>query len=100
MPFNFIHLRAWTLAILTFSFFMPTASAVIRDGGVDPANLGKGDWIYYMSSARAQLGGNISSVSNNASLFAFQKSQGIRYIIVKAGTGSTNFPSASSPQFT
>ena len=23
----------------------------IRDGGIDPANLGKGDWIYFISAA-------------------------------------------------
>ena len=77
-----------------------TALGVIRDGGIDPANLGKGDWVYYLSDCYSGMGGNIPSVTNRASFMAFEKSQGVRYIIVKAGTGSTNFPSAASPQFT
>jgi hypothetical protein len=47
---------------------------VIRDGGIDPANLGKGDWIYYTSMATNKLGGNVSSVTNENSLMLFYKS--------------------------
>ncbi|MEO7677635.1 MAG: hypothetical protein ABIV39_12810 [Verrucomicrobiota bacterium] len=97
---NMLSCRIAFTALLVVRGFTQPVSGVIRDGGIDPANLGKGDWIYYMSAARAQLGGNVASVSSDASLFAFEKSQGIRYVIVKAGTGSTNFPSAGSPQFT
>ncbi|MDB6024965.1 MAG: hypothetical protein JWM68_1188 [Verrucomicrobiales bacterium] len=89
---------------MTFSAALLLAGnsfATIFDGGVDSANLGKGDWIYFMSAATNQLGGNVPSVTNIASFMAFEKSQGINYIIVKAGTGSTNFNGdGSSPQFT
>ena len=77
-----------------------TARAVILDGGIDPANLGKGDWIYFMSDATNQLGRNVTTVTNIPSFMAYEKSQGINYIIVKAGTGSTNFNGGgTSPQF-
>ena len=75
--------------------------AAIFDGGVDSENLGKGDWIYYVSDATNQLGGNVPSVTNIPSFMAYEKSVGINYIIVKAGTGSTNFNGGgTSPQFT
>lgn len=77
------------------------ARAVIRDGGIDPANLGKGDWIYYMSMATNQLGGNVASVTNEHSLMRWYTNQGIRYIIVKAATSDYLFNgSYSKPQFT
>lgn len=76
------------------------ASAVIRDGGIDPANLGKGDWIYFMSAATNKLGGNVASVTNETSLMLFYKSQGIRYIIIKAATSDVLFNgSYAVPQF-
>src|SRR5882762_8203872 len=74
--------------------------AQIRDGGIDPSNLGKGDWIYSMTDATNKLGGHITSVTNETSLMLFYKSQGIRYMIVKAATGplcsmgATAFPSS------
>ena len=78
-----------------------SASAQIRDGGIDPANLGKGEWLYYMSSATNQLGGYVSSVTDENSLMLYLKSQGTRYVIVKAATSDQLFNgSYSSPQFT
>lgn len=79
----------------------PLFGQVIRDGGIDPANLGKGDWIYFMSAATNKLGGNVSSVTNEASLMQYYKSQGIRYIIIKAATSASLFKgSYATPQFT
>ncbi len=76
------------------------SSAQIRDGGIDPYNLGKGDWIYFMSDATNRLGGNVASVTNENSLMLWYKSQGIRYCIVKAATSDFLFNGAySSPQF-
>src|SRR5512141_2788163 len=73
----------------------------IRDGAIDPWNLGKGEWLYYMSSATNRLGGNAASVTNENSLMLFLKSQGIRYVIVKAATSDQLFNgSYSFPQFT
>lgn len=95
--------RAAGLFALLFAqlLFNNSALAVIRDGGVDPSNLGKGDWIYFMSDATNKLGGNVASVTNENSLMLYYKSQGIRYIIVKAATSSNLFNGTySSPQFT
>jgi hypothetical protein len=89
-------LRLFSACILLSLF--PQARAL--DFGVDPNNLRKGDWIYFLSDATNKLGGNVLSVTNAASLFAYEKSQGMDYIVIKAGTGSTNFPSAGNPQFT
>ena len=33
-----------------------TVRAQIRDGGINPANLGNGDWIYFLSAATNKLG--------------------------------------------
>jgi Fibronectin type III domain len=77
------------------------AVGVIRDGGIDPANLGKGDWVYSMTDATNKLGNHISSVTNENSLMLYYKSQGIRYMIVKAGTGTNLFNGCYAfPQFT
>jgi len=78
-----------------------TTQAQMRDGGIDPWNLGKGDWIYSLSDATNKLGGNIPGVTNENSLMLFYKSQAIRYIIVKAGTSDALFNGGSNrPQFT
>ena len=88
------------LAAIAGLTLTPNASGKIFDGGVDSANLGKGDWIYYVSQATNKLGGNVTSVTNIPSLMSYYASQGVDYIIVKAGTGSTNFNGGgSSPQF-
>src|SRR5205807_7361941 len=58
------------------------------------------DWVYFLSDATNHLGGNVSSVTSVATLMSYEKSQGMSYIVIKAGEGSTNFPSAGSPQFT
>lgn len=76
------------------------ASAQVRDGGIDPWNLGKGDWIYYVSMATNKLGGNVPAVTNLPSLMAWYTNAGVQYLIVKAGTGSTNFNGGgTTPQF-
>ena len=87
----------------TVVLFITTCAAlgVIRDGGIDPANLGKGSWIYFMSAATNKLGGNVNNVTNEASLMTYYKSQGIRYVIVKAATSGNLFNgSYATPQFT
>ncbi len=50
----------------------------IRDGGIDPWNLGKGDWVYSISDATNKVGGRYNSVTNENSLMLFYKQQGIR----------------------
>ena len=89
------------LAVALACNLIPSAQAVIRDGGIDPSNLGKGDWIYQMNQAVAQCNGNVPSVTDVPSLMIYLKNQGVRYIIVKAGTGADLFSTTGfSPQFT
>jgi Purple acid Phosphatase, N-terminal domain/Fibronectin type III domain len=88
------------LILLVFSSsIFTTIQAQALDNGIDPANLGKGDWIYFLSSATNKLGGNVPSVTSVATLMSYEKSQGMSYIVVKAGDAGTEFP-ASNPQFT
>lgn len=87
------------LVVLTIILTRP-AVAQIRDGGIDPWNLGKGDWIYSIADATNKLGGHVASVTNENSLTLFYKSQGVRYMVVKAGTGATLFNGCYGfPQF-
>ena len=89
----------FVLALAGFTASADGQSFPIRDGGINPANLGKGDWIYFVSAATNKLGGAAPSVVNIPTLMSYYKSKGLQYIIVKAGTGSTNFNgSGGSPQ--
>jgi hypothetical protein len=98
--------RAQSLALLVTGLCLGAqlaiapAHAQIRDGGIDPRNLGKGDWIYILANAVNHLGGPVSGVTNLASLMAYEKNQGLQYIIIKAGDGGTRFPTDANPQFT
>jgi hypothetical protein len=92
-PFAQLKLLAVLLAMLAPA---NPARAVIRDGGIDPANLGKGVWIYYVRDATNRLGGHVSSVTNADSLMQFFKSAGLRYCIVKMGTSDKFFPGPAS----
>ena len=89
-------------AALCFSFLItsPQVSARILDGGVDPENLGKGDWIWSVSISISKLNNQVPGVTDIPSLMSWEKNQGMSFVIVKAGTGSTNYPSQASPQFT
>ncbi len=80
--------------------YAPRAAAVIRDGGIDPANAGRGTWIYILPTATAGLGGNVSTVSNLTSLMIYLKNQGLQYVILKAAQADTVFTAGGNPQFT
>ena len=81
--------------------FVFCAQAQVRDGGIDPNNLGKGVWIYSLMDATNKLGGHISSVTNLNSLMQFYRSVGIRYCLVKAGTSDQLFADCyAGAQFT
>jgi hypothetical protein len=80
------------MAVAFCAALVPTSKAL--DNGIDPANLQKGDWIYVLSTATNKLGGNVASVTNLASLMSYEKSQGMYFMVVKSGEGSTNFPTA------
>ena len=92
--------RPIKLGVLAF-FLAVSCLAQIRDGGIDPWNLGKGDWIYAIQDATNKVGGHVNSVTNENSLMLYYKSQGIRYMIVKAATGASLFNACYGfPQFT
>ena len=95
-------------ALLVLFFTLIAGSsvrAVIRDGGIDPANLGQGGWLYLLHNATNHLSpNNISAVTNENSMFQYLKGQGLRYVIVKAGTSDQLYTdttyTATSPVFT
>ncbi len=86
---------------LGFVLLYPWSSgAVIRDGGIDPSNMGRGTWIYILPNAINNLGvGGISSVTNINSLMIYMKNQGLQYVGIKAAQADTVYPSGN-PQFT
>ena len=87
-------------ALAVFLTFQTQTPAQMRDGGIDPKNLGKGDWIYVLPSAIAQMSGNVPAVTNLSSMMAFLKNQGLKYVIIKAATSDYLYPSNNDPQFT
>jgi hypothetical protein len=88
-----------TVAILLAA--VASVRGQVRDSGIDPSNLGKGEWVYSISDATNKVGGRYPSVTNENSLMLFYQSQGIRYFVVKAGTGSSLFNGCYGfPQFT
>lgn len=102
MSFPRLIRRRWLLlaGMVPLFLLVMSAHAVIRDGGVDPSNLGKGDWVWFMSDTTNKLGGNVASVTNETSLMLYYKSQGIRYMIVKAATNDKLFNGTYGfPQF-
>ncbi len=72
------------------------ARAQVRDGGIDPKNLGKGVWIYYIGDATNKVGGHVGSVTNVNSLMQYFRSAGMRYCMVKMGTSDRFFPGPAS----
>ena len=80
---------------------------MVFDGAVDPANLGKGDWIYILSEATnhladpgASFAASEPSVTNVQSLMDYEASLGMQWVTVKASSGSAKYPSDTAPQFT
>lgn len=86
-------------SVLATMFAPSPASATVMDNGVDPENLGTGQWIYFMEQATNRLGGNVEGVTDIPSLMRFYKKSGVDFIIVKSGTGAQVFPENNS-QFT
>ena len=91
-----VALRLLALTLL-LNATAPRLSAQIRDGGINPKNLGKGEWIYILPNAINQMGGHVPGVTNLASLMAYQKNLGCEYVIIKAGDSGNKFPSRAQP---
>lgn len=85
--------RSLTGLVLIWLLAAGNLQAVILDGGIDAAHLGKGDWIYILSDATTQHGGT-------AGLMSYEKSQGMNYLIIKSGESNVYFPNNGAPQFT
>jgi hypothetical protein len=94
------------------SFFLMAALCLeagpMRDHGIDPNNLGKGDWISYFQYATNQFRDPnsppdiipITSVVDIPTALAHEKNLGMDYVIVKAGTGASHFMLGRERQFT
>ena len=84
-----------------------SARAEMFDGGVNSANLGKGEWIYVLANAVNHLADSscstcrVPEVTDVSSLMAYFKTNlSLQYVVVKAGDGGTPYPASSNPQFT
>ena len=66
-----------------------TSSSALLTVTVDPGNIGKGDWIYFLSDATNHLGQNVTNVTDVASLMNYERLQGMQFLIVKCGDGGT-----------
>ena len=64
-------------------------SLTLLDNGVDPANLGKGDWIWQLPTCTNQLGGYIPAVTDLQSLISWETNHGMQWITVKCGDGGS-----------
>jgi hypothetical protein len=65
--------------------FSARAQTHLLDNGIDPANLGKGDWIWEMPECETSLGladGDVQGVID------FEKNAGMQWITVKCGDGT------------
>ena len=81
--------------------------AEMVDGGVNSANLGKGEWVYVLANALNNLGDSgypsckVASGTDIPSLMAYFKTNlALQYVVVKAGDGGTPYPSLNNQQFT
>jgi hypothetical protein len=82
------------IALLIFGFSKALlVQAQVLPNGVNPSNLGKGDWIWVMSEAESRLG-----VTNTQAIIDYEKGLGMQWIAVKCGDG-TNAPPVYWTQF-
>jgi hypothetical protein len=70
------------MCLLAILFGITRPAWAMLDNGVEPENLGKGDWIWVVANAEANVGA--SSVQG---LVNFEKSKGMRFVIVKGADG-------------
>ncbi len=81
----------WLVTLVAMVAMAGRSQAQIRDGGIDPKNLGKGVWVFSMKDATNKVGGHISSVTNINSLMQYYRSVGLRYCIIKSATSDVLF---------
>jgi hypothetical protein len=81
------HSAETTNVISADSFQLPKSPGPqpmgLLDNGIDPTNLGKGDWIWQMPQTETHLG-----VSTVQGVIDYEKSLGMQWITVKCGDGT------------
>ncbi len=97
-----IALKVGRTGVVALLLWITTGASLaqIRDGGIDPKNMGRGTWIYILPNAINGLGGNVPSVNSLSNLMTYFKNQGLQYVILKAAQADTVFTSGGNPQFT
>jgi hypothetical protein len=69
--------------------------------GIDPANLGKGDWLVTINTVIANYQSAGIGVTDAASLFKYEHDVlGMNYVIVKAASGNDTYPIGGTAQYT
>ncbi len=86
--------------LLALLLMVCRSHAAIRDGGIDPQNMGRGSWIYILPDAINGLRGNVPSVNSLSNLMTYMKNQGLQYVGIKAAQADTVFTVSGNPQFT
>ena len=81
-----VHAGSYSVVVSNIAGTVTSSSASLTVT-VDPRNLGKGDWIYFLSDATNHLGQNVATVTDIPSLMNFERLQGMQFIIVKSGDG-------------
>ncbi len=76
-------MRILFLSVLSVFASIPLFSASL-DNGVDPFNLGKGDWIWEVPQSQTAIG-----VTNVQGLIDYEKNKGMQWITVKCGDGGS-----------
>lgn len=97
---NFSHTWSRLGILLALLLTAGNSPAVIRDGGIDSKNVGRGTWIYILPNAISGLGGNVPSVNTLSNLMTYLKNQGLQYVGMKAAQADTVFTVGGNPQFT
>lgn len=89
---RFFSLRALGLALLACWFCNAAPAATVA---IDTYNMGKGEWIYVITSARSNCG-----VTTDQQLMDYLKNKGIKWVVVKCGDYGTWWPQFSSTLIT
>src|SRR5882757_8615722 len=85
------HARVLFPFLLALSIGWLTPSALALDNGVDPYNLGKGDWVWIVSSSQTAVG-----ATNLQGLIDYEQNKGMQWITVKCGDGGSIFTQFTS----
>ncbi len=72
--------------VLAFFVFGAERASATLTNGVDPNNLGQGDWIWEISSCESALG-----VSTPQAVIDYEATNGMQWVCVKAGDGTSEW---------